>query len=43
MQASFRCVVVEPDTSAVLSGGKRGPHLMEGMGAGFVPEVLNTT
>ena len=39
---SFRCVAVEPDASAVLSGGQAGPHPMQGIGAGFVPEILNT-
>ena len=39
---SFRCVAVEPDGSPVLSGGQRGPHVIQGIGAGFVPEVLNT-
>jgi cysteine synthase A len=39
---SFRCVAVEPDASAVLSGGQKGPHPIQGIGAGFVPDVLNT-
>jgi cysteine synthase len=39
---SFRCVAVEPDGSAVLSGGPKGPHPIQGIGAGFVPDVLNT-
>jgi cysteine synthase A len=39
---SFRCVAVEPDASPVLSGGQKGPHLIQGIGAGFVPDVLNT-
>jgi len=39
---SFRCVAVEPDASAVLSGGPKGPHVIQGLGAGFVPEILNT-
>jgi len=38
---SFRCVGVEPDASAVLSGGAKGPHPLQGIGAGFVPEILN--
>jgi cysteine synthase A len=38
----FRCVAVEPDASAVLSGGPKGPHPIQGIGAGFVPDVLNT-
>ena len=40
---SFRCVAVEPDTSAVLSGGPKGAHPIQGIGAGFVPAVLNTS
>jgi cysteine synthase A len=40
---SFRCVAVEPDASPVLSGGQKGPHPIQGIGAGFVPDVLNTS
>lgn len=39
----LKMIAVEPDASPVLSGGAKGAHQIQGIGAGFVPQVLNTT
>lgn len=40
---NIQVVAIEPNTSAVLSGDKKGPHMLQGIGAGFIPSVLDTS